>query len=396
MKNVVLVLMAICALVSCKERGENSDCRKIVLNPNSVEEKMYLSEIVDSVILIPLETTEECVIDRAKSLIIKDKYIYIMDVGQDIVFVFNKSGKFISKLDKKGRGPHEYSDLSGMFIDDAEKNITVINSSKNTQLLTYSNLTFDFINKKQMPSISSNSVRRLNGSFYFATNRIQNEIGGVKSNACILQVKEGTVVKRFFDKKLNVGKDAFIPFGESFTVSDSKQLYASIMYDSKFYELQNDHFKPILEVEFEGDVLDNSIGKKSIREQIEYYQTNEHLASFPVLNVNNSNVLSFSYFFRRNKIENKLSHYIEFKKSRRKFHVKKIINDLTAYPEDLLISTYFHNPDHEVWYKDYLVDVFPPAITFKDEETKRYVEGVGEIKIDDNPVIVLMKLKKGL
>ena len=78
------------------------------------------------------------------------------------------------------------------------------------------------------------------------------------------------------------------------------------------------------------------------------YWLNEtnNLASFPVLNINNSEIFSFSYYYRDG-LETKLNQYIEFKKTTKTYHVSNILNDITYYPDKIFLSSYYYNINHE-------------------------------------------------
>ena len=79
------------------------------------------------------------------------------------------------------------------------------------------------------------------------------------------------------------------------------------------------------------------------------------------------------------------------------YNVHTIRNDLSLFPEQVYFSSYFFNCIHEVYYKDYWVDVIIPGFYFKNKDTdEMYVEGLGTIKSEDNPIVVLMKKKTSL
>jgi hypothetical protein len=121
------------------------------------------------------------------------------------------------------------------------------------------------------------------------------------------------------------------------------------------------------------------------------------LASFPVLNINNSDIMSFSYYFKQGKGkelffgEKDIRQYIKIKD--KTYHVKKIRNDLTDFPDRLYLSSYLLGCIHEVCYEDYLVDVIVTNHYFSDLDAKIFVEGLGEVTADEEIIVVLMKLK---
>lgn len=394
MKNTIILITLITFLLSIKAEGQNTECRTITLNPNHSKKEMLLSEIADSVIIIPLETKQECIMGTTVKMIIKNKYIYALDVKQDIVFVFNKKGEFIAKLNKKGRGPAEYSNLRGLFVDDDEKQISVINGIRNGKHMTYSNISFNFKSQIESPYFSADATKRFKSAIFAAGNQCRYKLNGEIKQTSILKIKNGKIEKTYFDKKYETNGHFYGVFTESFTINDQNELFASIIFDNTFYKYKNDDFVPILKVDFDGHGINNAIQNQSTREQLEYLENTSHLASCPVLNINNSNIMSFTY--HKGAFVKSKSHYIEFKKSKKTFHVQKIKNDITSFPKTIGLHTDHGFINHEIWHNDYLVDIVNLGYYFAEDETMVNVKGVGKISIEDNPVIVLIKLKDNL
>jgi hypothetical protein len=130
----------------------------------------------------------------------------------------------------------------------------------------------------------------------------------------------------------------------------------------------------------------------------------EGVASFPVLNINNADIMSFSYYFKDKNCEHNkkkwmfqeadFRQYIKLKKDNKVYHVKTIKNDISNFPSQVYISSSFYSPNHEVWYEDYLIDIILPHKYFLNSEVEKiFVEGLGEITEDDDPIVVMMKLK---
>ena len=110
--------------------------------------------------------------------------------------------------------------------------------------------------------------------------------------------------------------------------------------------------------------------------------------------------MSFSYYFKEGAEERffqkeDVRYYIRYKD--KTYHAKRIKNDLTDFPAYIYLNSSFPSCVHQVYYKNYLVDVIIPSsmIDFPgDGSDKIFVEGLGEITSDDNPIIVMMKMKE--
>ena len=396
-KAIINVLFFAAILSSCNVNKSTDKIPTIRINPYEAQKEINLSEFVDSVKYIKLQTDANCVMGRIVFIRIKQKYIYVFDAGQKIIFVFDKKGRYVSKLDKRGKGPKEYMHINGVFIDDNEKFIEIYDAKG--ILLKYSNISFDLLEKHPMDRVISNSFRKINDYYYFATQQIRNYINKKPTNANILIVKNGKIVKTLFDRHIETNNITYVPFLESFTVNDKKELFVSIMYDNTFYQLRDLDAYPVFTIDFGKYAMDKSVGMKPIKEQMLYLRKNtDQKAFFPVLDINNSNIIAFNYLF--NESNNHIHNYefIQLKKINKTFHTKRIKNDITAFPEYVTLSTSGGNICHEVWYEDYLVNIINPGNLFlgNSGEDRKNINGLGIITQEDNPIIVLMKLKKEL
>jgi hypothetical protein len=393
LKIYICTLCLVAFLFSCKKTTRP---RKIIsVNPNDAEEVINLSQFIDSVKYIKLQTDSNCILGQVLSIEIKDKYIYAMDISQHSIVVFDKKGRYVSKLDKQGKGPDEYPFIGHFVIDDNEKYIEMITYPG--KILKYSNLTFELLDTYSIPDINLNGVRKEDSVFYIATQQMDNMIEKEKTNASIFIVKNGKVEKTLFNKTIATNGSGYWPNVESFTKNDKGELFVSIMYDNTFYKLDKMRANPVFTVDFGRYGINNSIGNKSLQKQLAYLKKTNNRASFPVLNINNSDIMAFSYYFKQDRKNilpqlSDLRQFIKIKTNNQIFHTKRFRNDITNFPEDISICIYNHI-GHEAWYKNYLVDIVIPGIYFRNNKTKSMVKGLGEVTINDNPIIVLMKLK---
>ncbi|AWW29342.1 hypothetical protein DN752_03835 [Echinicola strongylocentroti] len=378
---------------SCGDKRHTAD-EVLVINPKEADRSMLLSELVDSVYYIKLETSENCLMGQLREVVIKEKYIYAIDKQQEAIFVFDKKGRFISKLDNKGESPEEYTVMGPVFISENEDFIEVIDDSKRerSRMIKYSNISFEYLRERPVIAPVANSWRRKNDFMYFSTQQIENIVNDEVTNADLIVVKDNKDQRALFKKNIDSQGNTFSPNVESFTVNDKGDIYVSLMYSNTFYQLSGMEADPILTIDFEKYGMDNTVGQRSTQKQMEYLERGtEGLATFPVLNINNDDVMAFSYYFKENST-NQLNHYINFKKSNRYFHVHKIVNDLTDFPRNIYLSSYLWAIRYEVMHGDFLVEVVLPWHELQEKEM--YFNGVGTVKAEDNPIILLMKPKK--
>lgn len=400
MKNIYL-FFAILILWGCHANKPDYVASEVIkVDPSEAEEFVNLSEIADSIKCIKLQLDSTDVMGKVREIVIREKYIYAMDVTQQCVFVFNKEGKFVSKLDKRGEGPGEYLWMGPVFISDDEDYVEIVEFKRSSsRLMRYSNIDFTFLSEVPFPDVRFNSCKNNGGYYYFATQQLDNVISKKETNAGLIVSDSSGRLTTLFDKKIKTNGSSFCPNIESFARNDKGELFVSLMYDNTFYRLEGNGYVPVYSIDFGKYGMDNSMGNESVQKQLEYIQSADNLAFFPVLNVDNDSILSFSYYYKTEEDrmfrESDFRQYVKMKNSGQVYHVRKIKNDLTAFPEHIYISSYFGACAHEVWYKDWLVDIILPDQYFEAiGEDKVLIDNVGEITAEDNPIIVMAKLKK--
>lgn len=91
-----------------------------------------LSEIVTDIKYIPLETTPDCLIGNMMVFRFdNDIYVQAHD-GNESIYRFNKDGSYLNKIGTCGRGPNEYSWVSELFTND--DGVFLVSSMSNTLL----------------------------------------------------------------------------------------------------------------------------------------------------------------------------------------------------------------------------------------------------------------------
>lgn len=122
MKHIPIFIIALFTLISCRNKDNsnirNSDIETISFFEHYSDKKL-LSSFVDTIELIPLETTADNLIGEITRIIFHDKKYYIRSTNgmqNAKLFVFDETGRFIRRIGKKGNGPGEYGDLYDFAI----------------------------------------------------------------------------------------------------------------------------------------------------------------------------------------------------------------------------------------------------------------------------------------
>jgi hypothetical protein len=125
----IVVLVLFISLSSCSSNQDNHKSNpKVIDVAGSIGRGrvVNLSEIADSIEYIPLETNEESLVGTpGRGLFYESGLVYLLEAkdGSDALKVFNKNGAFVRQISRCGRGPQEYESISYLQIDSKTGNL---------------------------------------------------------------------------------------------------------------------------------------------------------------------------------------------------------------------------------------------------------------------------------
>ena len=104
---------------SNKKSDTSMDITPIVIEWDNISKEMdYSSWMEDSVLVVPLETREDCLVGEISKLVYNNHRIYVADNLSKAVYVFDESGRLQSKVRSVGNGPQEYLDVTAFTAKD--------------------------------------------------------------------------------------------------------------------------------------------------------------------------------------------------------------------------------------------------------------------------------------
>ena len=119
--NLWLLLTVMC--VMCKQK--QYDGNEVFVDFDN-SERVSLFDYFSRIELIPLETSSEVLVAGIRKIILHHDIYYVLDPRQSIIFVFDLSGKFLFKINKRGTGPGEYSSIGDININPFTKNLELL------------------------------------------------------------------------------------------------------------------------------------------------------------------------------------------------------------------------------------------------------------------------------
>lgn len=123
MRNFFILLFTLC-FVMCTHKPQLGD------NTISVDfdhpEKASLFDYFRSIELIPLETSSDVLVRALNKVIFHQEKYYALDKPQCLIFVFDKTGKFLYKIGTKGQGIGEYAFIEDFNINPFTGNLEIL------------------------------------------------------------------------------------------------------------------------------------------------------------------------------------------------------------------------------------------------------------------------------
>ena len=109
----------------------NTQVIKVDINPTSQPKgSLMLSDVVGQVEYIPLETKNNCIVGNINYFDVSENYIAVYVYQTEEIFLFRRTGRFVTKIGRYGQGGTEYIELRGIFINELKKCVYVQDSRK--------------------------------------------------------------------------------------------------------------------------------------------------------------------------------------------------------------------------------------------------------------------------
>jgi hypothetical protein len=267
---------------SHKKKGTNNQ----VTIPIDLKHVTSISvkEIYSKIEIIPLQTNNETFIkDVNKLLFVNNKY-FILDKDQKCIFIFDKNGNLISKINKYGKGPGEYNLISDFELNRFTNCIEVLNPQG---IINSYDSTGKFINSYKLPI-------RGRGVHYFKN--ISPDIVAFYSKSeqknIILYSKRGLkVINTFFEVPKVVRFSPLQSSGSPFSQFEDKILFYQ-GFTNDVFELNEIGLK----IRYSWDFKLNNINIDKLPEKMEipkfvkYLLSNDFVHSY-LYNYENSNCI---------------------------------------------------------------------------------------------------------
>ena len=132
----LLTFCLLALLISCSTKEPAGIATINILDGLKTEKEFRLSEIVDDVEYVKLETTPECLLSYASYSVGKKYILAVQSYNPTQIYLFDRKGKYIRKIGAEGKGPQEYTSLSN-YAADPDETYILVNDYQKGLLLKY-------------------------------------------------------------------------------------------------------------------------------------------------------------------------------------------------------------------------------------------------------------------
>lgn len=396
MNHLYYVLLSIAVCSSCSEQKVNDqdgilsvDVREL-LNGNVVNDA-FMTDEIDGVEYIPLESTQDgsSLIAGILDYTVTDDFIYILPLKENRILQFDRRGHFVKDVVTYGDGPGEYNGFpQNIYADDAANRLYIANMDKTWEYT----LTGEFVGIKKRSNMISYEYK-IAADRYAAISylNVPFHIPGIFGIGVFSEKEDTIAIKKDFLSLEHVSAEVSGFTNVSVAWNQDNALFKTVSNDTVF-RLVEDAIVPAYILNL----------KNSSHEIIRG------------LEVRNSDGASENDIWGWDMLETASFFYYRFILNN-KFYVVSI-NRLTGESclgqcpmptDDIyqliqlnsllgLVGVKFSKMETPFWgrrFGDDLVQVItaPEWILFKE---KGYVKGMDNIVEDDNPIVVIAKIKK--
>ena len=220
--------------------------------------EIILNDLAD-ITYIPIETNNHVLINNGINALshFSDKYIIIVNYKSYDCYIFDRNGKIINFFNHKGQGPNEYLNIIGITADEVKKEIYIVDHPQKHRILVYS-FDGDFIRTLSLPSNTTiGTIHNFDKETLLCEDN--NHKNGNKKPYFLLSKQNGRIINelnitfnkerispRFYQKTgekgvmaVSYGYTPIIRFNEDFIIGDISQ-------DTIYQYSKNKTLTPIL------------------------------------------------------------------------------------------------------------------------------------------------------
>ena len=261
MFRTIVVFFTIFSLACCRQSQTALPIIELDNPKGSIDLK--LSDILDDITFVPLETLDEILLSiQGSSSTITNNYILVRT--NERLLQFDRKGRFIRTLAYKGNGPGEFNTIMDILVDERTDVVYYSDIKDASSIYRINLITGQFLEPIQ-PGLSSFAIKHINQDGvilgYTTSNLIKIDGNNEKANDSLALVFHYNPS----DGKINTikGNHVFthLPFfGQDMVPHGEKAIYFNIAYSDTLYRVDRERLNPIYVLRLNNPLMDISKG----------------------------------------------------------------------------------------------------------------------------------------
>ena len=261
MKILKYLILSLCMpMVGCTPSVIPENTITVDLNQEMVEPAF--DELLGSIEVIPLETTESSLIVRADAYQLWNDTLFVLDKLQNEVFMFDMMGRFLKRLDKHGEGPDEFISPMDMKVNRFTGNLEILSVEGN--IMIYKNDFSEFIGRIKLPTHHVHSYHHVSPDVYalYFDNRKVHSLN-------FYSVSENRIVGSAWSPLPAFCMTGFLAMDPFFVHGDELYLYQG--YDGNIFRLNEE--EPYMDLLYGWDFGEHTFDPEDVPEgkDVKYY-----------------------------------------------------------------------------------------------------------------------------
>lgn len=115
-KYLTIIILAFLSVQCCEKNIQGNEKRITIDLEERTETSVF--DLTDSITVVPLHTSDSCLIATINQIEKKKDTLYIYDMLQSAFFCFKTNGSYLFKISDKGNGPEEYQHIEHFSVSE--------------------------------------------------------------------------------------------------------------------------------------------------------------------------------------------------------------------------------------------------------------------------------------
>jgi hypothetical protein len=139
MKGLALFALSVMLIACGRDHAELPifDLEAAMNGTLKASDSFTLNDIVEVVDIIPIETPPDKLIGSARLVGIDKNYCYVVDDHRMAIMLIDHNGQIVNSIAKVGRGPGEYLRITGVDINEKNSTIRIFDDLASVRYITY-------------------------------------------------------------------------------------------------------------------------------------------------------------------------------------------------------------------------------------------------------------------